>query len=417
MSEAAAVAPRARSLDVVTAVWGAEYCRLFLDVCVPNQLTPGNLGALPAGSRYRVFTSGDDADALKASSALRQVGELMPVDVVVVRELSGSSRNKFNREASCHRRAVAEAREPGAALIFVCPDHVMSEGALAAVVRRHAAGSRAVVCTGLRVDREAFLSALYARGGAGGVPPRELVALALDHLHPFTLAHMIDSDHAVRRPIGLYWKVPGEGLLARCFFLTPLMVDPLRRDILPSGTIDGHYVRQACPIRDDVHVVSDSDELVLFEMSHIDALVPGDALRHVSPWRTAAVMSRCDSHQQSYWTEPIRLHVRDIGEAWSDPEAHAARFAGRVVTRHKVWRWLTLREPKIVWRDSEVRQQLRRAAKRSSAWRNRSAALLTHAAVRHVQQFRKRATRAGRRALRRARAVMFLITESVARQR
>lgn len=410
-------APRARSFDVVTAVWGAEYCRLFLDVCVPNQVTPGNLGALPAGSRYRVFTSGNDADALKSSSALRQVGELMPVDVVVVRELSGSSRNKFNREASCHRRAVAEARESGAALIFVCPDHVMSEGTFAAVVRRHAAGSRAVVCTGLRVDREAFLRVLYARGGVGGVLPRELVALALDHLHPFTRAHMIDSDHAVRRPIGLYWKVPGEGLLARCFYLTPLMVDPLRRDILPSGTIDEHYVRQACPIRGDVHVVSDSDELALFEMSHLDTLVPGDALRYVSPLRTAVVMSRCDSHQQSYWAEPIRLHVRDIGQAWSKAESDAARFASRVVTLHKAWRWLTLREPKIVWRDSELRQQLRRAAKQSSAWCAHSVLLLTHGAVRHAQQWRKRAARVARRTARRARAAVFLVTQSVARPR
>ncbi len=38
--------PPARSFDVVTAVWGPEYRQPFLDVCVPNQLTPGNLGAL-----------------------------------------------------------------------------------------------------------------------------------------------------------------------------------------------------------------------------------------------------------------------------------------------------------------------------------------------------------------------------------
>lgn len=37
---------RARSFDVITVVWGLEFRQLFLDVCVPNQLAPGNLGAL-----------------------------------------------------------------------------------------------------------------------------------------------------------------------------------------------------------------------------------------------------------------------------------------------------------------------------------------------------------------------------------
>ncbi|SVE27357.1 uncharacterized protein METZ01_LOCUS480211, partial [marine metagenome] len=44
----------------VTAVWGAEFIELFLDVCIPNQLSPANLPALPPGSRYRVFTTSAD---------------------------------------------------------------------------------------------------------------------------------------------------------------------------------------------------------------------------------------------------------------------------------------------------------------------------------------------------------------------
>ena len=47
---------------------------------------------------------------------------------------------------------------PSSALLFLCADHFMSEGTLAAAVRRHGAGSRAVVCSGIRVNREAFIA-------------------------------------------------------------------------------------------------------------------------------------------------------------------------------------------------------------------------------------------------------------------
>ena len=42
-----------------------------------------------------------------------------------------------------------------------------------------------------------------ARGGVRAIPPRELVSVAMDHLHPFTLAHMIDSASTPTRPMPL----------------------------------------------------------------------------------------------------------------------------------------------------------------------------------------------------------------------
>ena len=71
-------------IDVVVVVWGEEFRSRFLDVCVPNQLTPGNLGSLPAGSRYRVFTAPDDVPVLESSPAAgRRVGAGGAVGLVV----------------------------------------------------------------------------------------------------------------------------------------------------------------------------------------------------------------------------------------------------------------------------------------------------------------------------------------------
>lgn len=426
----------AQRFDVVTVVWGQEFRQLFLDVCVPNQLTPGNLGVLPAGSRYRVFTSADDVEFLKGSPALCNANNLIPVDIVVEPESATLAEDRFKRMTACHAQALREAAEFGAGLIFLSPDLVMSEGTLAGVVRRHEGGSRAVVCTGLRVDRDAFLAALGSRGRLGALPSRELVSLALEHLHPFTRAHMVDSEQGARRPTSVYWRVPGEGILARCLYMHPLMVDPVRRDVMPDGTIDQHYLAHACPVREQIHVVADSDELVVFEMSHVDAAVTETGHGGVSLWRAARMLSRCDSHQRSYWTLPIRLHVRDTGAGWGPVEKRSARFARQVTLLRipALWTYFTSRRLRPLRRRAGAfRKRLRAAAKllraqrmRRSALRaarpvqklseraartgrrilertQRSLVLLTHSAARPVQKFRKRASRAGRRVLRRVR--------------
>src|SRR4051812_3902211 len=109
---------RARIFHVVTVVWGQQYIDLFLNVAVPNQLTPGNLGALPAGSRYRVFTSSCDADRLTTSSVLQRVNEMMPVDVVVMPELADRTVDPLVRMTAGNRRALADARRAQAGLLF-----------------------------------------------------------------------------------------------------------------------------------------------------------------------------------------------------------------------------------------------------------------------------------------------------------
>ena len=68
MSRVEAASTPATRYDVVTAVWGEEFVTLFLDFCIPNQLAPGNLAALPSGSRYRIFTTAADAQQLGDSA-------------------------------------------------------------------------------------------------------------------------------------------------------------------------------------------------------------------------------------------------------------------------------------------------------------------------------------------------------------
>lgn len=361
-------APRASVIHVCIAVWGTEFIELFLDVTVPNQLTPGNLGALPPGSRYRLFTRAEDVAVLEESAVIRRAGEMLPVDVVAVRELS-SAGNRYQQMTACHCKAAVDANAAGAALVFLSPDHFLAEGVLAALVARHAAGARAVVSPALRLDKESFLTALDAGGTVRSLAARPLVDLALRHLHPFTKQHFVDASPFGLFPTAVYWRADG-GLIARSFHQHPLLVDPVRRDVVPKGTIDGGYVARCCPRIDDIHVVTDSDELVLFELSPGGRRIGGASRAGLPLLRAAAVTSRCDAHQMAYWERAARLHSAEIDHTWEPVEQASAAFASRVVRLRPFGQELFR-----VFRGAERLRQL--GDRYKQAWRRRGPRLRT----------------------------------------
>ena len=353
----------AQTFHVVTAVWGDEFLQLFLTVNVPNQSTRGNLEALPAGSRYRIFTRPQDVPVLDGSEAVAELRRSIAVDIVSMDGVDFQTSNRYSLMTSCHQRAVAEAAASEAALIFLSGDTFMATHTLARLTEWHARGRRAVVCTGVRLAKESFLEALSAR--EPGIDGRDLVRLAMRHLHPFTLDHLADGPRFAKFPTAVYWRAGSTGLIARNFHLHPLLVDPLRRDVLPKGTIDGRYLARACGDAAAVHVVTDSDDLVVFELS--------PAARSIAPtvsggsrlWRTAAVASTCDARQLEFWKLPVRLHADDLDATWRDAEAQSAAFADSVVRFKPVGAALM-----PLYRRGELIRQQRDRCKR--AWRRRA---------------------------------------------
>ena len=406
-------AERARAFHVVTAVWGASYLELFLDVCLPNQLSAGNLDALPPGSRYRIFTRAEDVLGLEGNAVLRRVAEGIPVDIVPVAQLSvaetlpaddrRSKSRRYDHLTACHQRAIADANAAGVALVFLSADVFLSTGTLAALVRRHASGARAVVVTGLRMAKESFVAALDELGGARSLAPRALVRLALQHLHPYTLDHFVDASPFSKFPTAINWRVGQDGILVRAFHLHPLLVDPEHREILPRETIDGHYLALCCPRVEDVHIVKDSDEMVAFEMSPVDRQVVGASASGWPVWRAATVASRSDSLHLRYLTEPIRLHAGPLDASWCEAERASAAFVARVLLINRFALLLS------VYR--RVDQVMRRSEKYWKPWRRRYAharryatkslpravTLTVHDWSRRIQKAQKRRARAGRR--------------------
>ena len=331
--------PASSVFHVVTHVWGREYLDLFLNVCIPNQLAPGNVPALPPGSRYRILTRSNHVDELDVHPMVHALREVIPVDIVVVEALDrhGDGPYDIKLMIACHRKATADILDADAAIIMLSADFILSANVLAAVVRRHREGYRAVVNTGLRLNKESFLQRLDESDTApAALSSRELVRMALPYLHSHERSMFADASRFSKAPVAVYWRIGDEELLARCLHLHPLMVDPMRPLPLLVGTNDGPYLAQACPDLSRVHVVTDSDELQMFELTAAQRQVVGTTKAGASAWRAAIMAARCDGLQRYYWQHhPVRLHTADLDARWIAATVASEKFARQVMRRRR----------------------------------------------------------------------------------
>ena len=233
--------------------------------------------------------------------------------------------DKYASMSACHGKAVAAAAEVGATLIVLCPDAVLSEGALARCAMLAGSGKRAVMLPGLRTVKETFAPALVCQIGRNSCEgwrlpsSRELVKLAMEHLHPVSAQDIWTATDFTTFPSFLLWEVPGQGWLARSFHLHPLMMNTVRRHVQPEGTIEAEYVEAAIPDQRDAEVGDDSEEMVQIEMSTGARTVPRTEANKAS---VSAVVRSANVFalplHRAMLQRRVFLHAGDIGPEWGD---------------------------------------------------------------------------------------------------
>jgi hypothetical protein len=310
-----------------TPVWGAGHLGLFLNVCIPSLLAAGNLPSLGPNpqNKYLIYTRPEDEEQLKAAPTFRLLSEIVPVEVLLIRdEITEPHRTMSN----CHADSVRRADEVGGATVFLPPDCVWSENSMAALVRIARNGKSVVHMSGIRLDRDSVLPEFVDRYSNDGtvlsLAPRELVSIGLRHLHPIALTHFWKEFGDQLMPANLIWNIPNEGLLLRCFHLHPLMVKSQVPFAKFGSTIDDDLALRACPDASRDYVVTDSDEILAFEMSGLSRFVgtvcPKGSIDGVAAWAELGANAR---HRELI-KKIIRLKARDDrAVAWGVAQAES----------------------------------------------------------------------------------------------
>ena len=292
-------------LHIVMPVWGRYFRKLLQDVVLPAHLSPNNLPAIHKdfAVKYRFYTTKADYQALSAEAArlLVRLTDFATIEVVWlpeevtfsyapdtgmtsrttnIRAMDRFDGNKFNLQSYCYYDSIAECDGTGrTAFMIATADAVYADGAFRAIAELLESGKKAVCVTSFDIlDKATAEVRSVADSGDGGargealiVRPRELVRLALDHLHPSAAESMVDSDRFPTWKHNLNWRVGSEGLVQRWFSMHPLVVVPTqKRHVEVNEQIDGSYLFTVVPDLEHVHVVTDSDEVC------VSCLAPAD---------------------------------------------------------------------------------------------------------------------------------------------
>ena len=321
-------------------VWGYDYVRQFLEVGLPTLLAPGNVPgvAKAVDSEFVILTSVDDEDFIREHAAFKRLREFCPADIRVIDHLI----TEGNYSTTITLAYTELVRSTGSAMtdtcfFFLVADYIMADGSLMSALKLMQKGSSAVLVGNFQVSQEDaepwLLDQLSSAGFSPALPPRQLMQWALNHLHPTTLANMVNipfshNSHTNR----LFWRVDGTTILGRFYLMHMLCVRPELTDFIIGASCDYSFVPEMCP-SGNVSVLTDSDDYLVIEMqprNHEAAFLRPGPLRaaklakSLTEWTTAF-------HRQNAGHSLV-FHAGEIPSNLSENVAEADRFVAQVAS-------------------------------------------------------------------------------------
>jgi hypothetical protein len=239
--------------------------------------------------------------------------------------------------------------------IFMTPDLMVSDGTVSALCKHAGAGVKVVLAAALRFGEEPLFQNLQSlrliRNGEklseSGDPltltGRQMVMVGLRSFHSESKRYEWQASYFTSFPCACWWRVPGEeGIVLHCLSWAPFLCDYAAindhdTSVFDTWTLDGDYIYRNFGDGQGVHVVTDSDEMMLLSWAPladrpqslafnpmkglpvVGNLIKGGILR-------AVVLSGIfDDLKARIFFKTVRWHSRDITDAWKETEATATK--------------------------------------------------------------------------------------------
>jgi hypothetical protein len=304
-------------------VWGHGHVRQFLEYGLPTLLAPGNVPALKAAlpCEFVIATASEDAAAILEHPNWQRLTEICPTRIVPIDDLISDASHATSLTLAYSRLI----RAGGPAMVdccflFLVADFLLADGSLISVLRRLQADASGVLAGNFQVAAEEMAPHLPI---SGDLRPRELVRLALGHLHPDTTGSIVNGDFrhsaATNR---LFWRVDDNTLLGRFYLAHMIGIRPEVTDFIVGSSCDYSFIPELCP-SGNVETIADSDEYFAVEMQPPgNGAMPGAA--RLNPAKFAADLSKWTTarHRNNADTT-IVFHAGDITSAATAVAAQA----------------------------------------------------------------------------------------------
>ena len=335
---------------LINVVWGENYTKLLLDICLPTQLAAGNLPALRnSESIYKIYTTAKDAEIISNHPSYIELSKVVETRIKVFRMPDNYLKRHHHQLMNyCHNHAIIEANYDNCALLILCPDCAWSDQTFNNIIRlAKTTKKRVIVVPSLSVVTETFVPAFLKKfsmnndGSAISVSSRDLVKISLEHLHPLMKSYMW-NDGGVDNiwPSYFHWDVDGTGMITRNFRMHPLMIDPLIKNVLSPDPIDSDYIALSCPNIDDFYVVDDSDEIFVANIVKFNKEDWNQNILHngtksgvaeSAAWLKQYNGTHVKPCHKLFFDYKVKIHSQPISSKWEEVERESDEIASLII--------------------------------------------------------------------------------------
>ncbi|WP_374631512.1 sulfotransferase domain-containing protein [Ferrovibrio sp.] len=330
-------APR-RKFCCLLAVWGLPYAKLFLDRALYSLMAWGNLPYLAENgdAEFIVLTRREDYDTFQNHGIFLKLCQLMKVSFLPIDDLLGRTGYGASLTFAFARGIMSRETEmTNTHFIFLNADFLFSADSFRNMIKHIDAGYSAILAPSFRCEKEPFLdfSALQIGGETQYEKTgRELVQIALDHIHRTFAARVVEPARNHSTAINQFlWKVDDKTYVGHFFLQFMLMIKPEVPLKSVVGYCDYTFVPLLCP-SGNIKIVNDSDEIFILEMQgrdhEIEYIHPGPfpSIDFISDrlgeWTTKM--------HRIYGETPLIFHAADIPKDAEEVKQRAGLFIQEV---------------------------------------------------------------------------------------
>ena len=283
-------------------VWGYQFIGRFLEFCLPTLLAPNNIPAIAQAKlcRFVLLSSVADEPIIRSHPAWQKLERHCACEIRSIDDLI----TQGNHTATITLAFERVLRQSGDAMrdtcfIFLMSDYLVADGSLKTVLRKIEAGAGAVLAGNFQIIAEDAAPLLRRRADLESheivLPPRDLVRWSLGHLHPATVANIVNfglthNAHTNR----LFWRVDENCLIGRFYLMHPIAIRPETSDFVVGSSWDYSFVPELCP-SGNIVALTDSDDYLVVELQRRDyewenlrpgPVVAAELARSLAEWTT-----------------------------------------------------------------------------------------------------------------------------------
>ncbi len=360
-----------RPFYFIVVVWGERYTDFLLNFCIASLLSPNNIPALlNSGNKFLIATTDEDWARMQTRPMFQLLKQYVEPVFLRIPPCPSWAMRGYHMGIG-HKLATHMAFEDRAYAAILTPDLMVSDGTVAALQRHAVNGIQVVLTAALRFGEEPLferlaqpeIAAFDSHPGDEARPlvatGRQLVSAGIHSFHSQTQCYEWESPCFADFPVAVWWRVPQEdGVIVHSLSWAPLLIDydaveHHDTSVMDNWTIDGDYIHRNFGLNGNVHVVQDSDEIMLLSWAPLS-----DGEQSLLPKRrfTAAVIGKLmkgltlyetlsnpifDPLKQQIFTTPVYWHSRDINQKkWraTEKEAHGIL---KKVKEYELHKWAT----------------------------------------------------------------------------